>query len=63
MLFNKDENSYGAHVGVYVGANKVIHLSKEVGYPTVWDITEFSKRENYAHLVGIKRVLTGISLS
>ena len=55
IFFNKDNNSYGAHLGIYIGANKVIHLSKEVGYPTVWNFDEFKKRENYKYLLGCKR--------
>ncbi len=57
VFFNKDENSYGAHVGVYIGANKVVHLSKEVNYPTVWDMEEFTKRKSYSYFIGAKRVL------
>ncbi len=55
LFFNKDPESYGAHVGIYIGANKVIHLSKEVGYPTVWDMKEFKLREQYSCLLGGKR--------
>ena len=56
VLFNKTRDSYGAHVGVYLGNDKIIHLSKEVGYPTVWDFKDFKKRENYKVFVGAKRV-------
>ncbi len=56
LFFNEDNNSYGAHLGIYIGSNKVIHLSKEVGYPTVWDLLEFKKRERYKTLIGIKRM-------
>lgn len=57
LFFNKDNNSYGAHVGVYIGSNKVIHLSKEVGYPTIWDMEEFKKKNNYSCFIGAKRFL------
>jgi cell wall-associated NlpC family hydrolase len=56
VLFNKTKDAYGAHVGVYIGNGKVIHLSKEVGYSTVWDFEEFKKRENYKVFIGAKRV-------
>jgi len=56
VLFNKTKNAYSAHVGVYLGNDKIIHLSKEVGYPTVWDFRDFKKRENYKIFIGAKRV-------
>jgi murein DD-endopeptidase / murein LD-carboxypeptidase len=62
LLFNKNENSYGAHIGVYLGENKVIHLCKEVGFPIVWDMEEFGKRNNYSYFIGAKRVLWSPSI-
>ena len=56
VFFNNNADSYGSHLGIYIGANKVIHLSKEVGYPTVWDLEEFKKRTEYKTFVGAKRV-------
>jgi cell wall-associated NlpC family hydrolase len=56
VLFNKTKEAYGAHVGVYLGKDKIIHLLKEVGYPTVWDFKDFRKRENYKVFVGAKRM-------
>lgn len=56
VLFNKINNPYGAHVGVCIGGNKIIHLSKQIGYPTVWDMSEFKDHEKYRIIVGIKRV-------
>jgi cell wall-associated NlpC family hydrolase len=56
LFFNKDSNPYGAHLGLYLGANKAIHLSKEVGYPAIWDLEEFGKRDQYSFLLGGKRM-------
>ncbi len=56
LFFNKDSESYGAHLGVYIGSDKVIHLSKQVGYPTVWDLKDFQNNPNYKVLLGAKRV-------
>lgn len=56
LLFNKDENAYGAHVGVYLGNDLVLHLAKEVGYPTIWSLEAFQKNERYRVLIGAKRV-------
>ena len=57
LLFNNVADPYGAHVGVYVGKRKVLHLCKEVGHPAIWDLSEFEKREPYAYFIGGKRVL------
>lgn len=54
-FFNGAKESYGAHLGLYLGANKVIHLCKEVGRVTIWDIEEFRKRKRYQVFLGIKR--------
>jgi murein DD-endopeptidase / murein LD-carboxypeptidase len=56
LFFNTDSKSYGAHVGLYIGAGKVIHLSKEVGYPTIWSLEEFQSRDHYSCLIGGKRI-------
>src|SRR6185369_7419076 len=42
VLFNKNKDSYGAHIGLYLVKNKILHLSKKVGYPTIWDLREFN---------------------
>jgi hypothetical protein len=33
----------------------VLHLSKEVGVPVVWDFDEFASRERYRVRIGFKR--------
>ena len=57
LFFNADKDSYGAHIGVYVGENKVIHLSKEIGKPIIWDLEEFSKIPRYSCFIGAKRII------
>jgi cell wall-associated NlpC family hydrolase len=57
LFFNIDSDPYGAHIGIYIGSNKVVHLSEEVGYTTVWDLDEFKKRERYKCFLGAKRLL------
>lgn len=46
----------GAHMGIYLGNNKILHLSKEIGYPTIWDFKDFKKRSKYKMFIGAKRV-------
>ncbi len=55
LLFNKIKDAYGAHLAVYLGNDRIIHLSKEVGYPTIWNFDEFKRHTRYKVLVGIKR--------
>ena len=58
LLFAAEPVAYAAHLGVYVGDGRVLHLCKEVGEPTVWPLAEFAARDRYQTLVGIKRVVT-----
>lgn len=57
LLFNAADSAYGAHVGVWVGDDQVLHLCAEVGRPAVWSPADFAKRERYRVLIGAKRVL------
>ncbi|WP_308416873.1 hydrolase [Streptomyces sp. AJS327] len=59
VLVNAVDDAYGAHVGVWVGEERVLHLCAEVGRPAVWEMAEFAKRPRYRVLVGVKRVAGG----
>jgi hypothetical protein len=56
VLFNASKDPYGAHVGVWMASDEVLHLSKEVGAPAVWSLGQFACRPRYAMIVGVKRV-------
>ncbi|MFC9843538.1 hydrolase [Streptomyces sp. NPDC060223] len=56
-LFNATDEAWGAHVGVVVGEDRVLHLCAEVGRPVVWDLADFAARDRYRTLIGFKRVL------
>ncbi|MGQ4385628.1 hydrolase [Streptomyces sp. SAS_270] len=56
-LFNAGDDAWGAHVGVVVGEDQVLHLCAELGRPAVWRLEEFTRRERYRTLLGFKRVL------
>lgn len=57
VLFHDRAQAWGAHVGVVVSQDEVLHLCVEVGKPAVWSFEEFATRPHYAHLVGYKRPL------
>ncbi|QKG18707.1 Cell wall-associated hydrolase [Actinomadura verrucosospora] len=57
VLFNATQDAWGAHVGVCVGDDQILHLCAEVGHPVVWSWQEFAERKRYRTVVGIKRVV------
>lgn len=57
LLFNRTDEPFGAHLGVYAGQGGVLHLAKSVGIPAIWPVVEFARRDEYRVLVGGKRVL------
>jgi cell wall-associated NlpC family hydrolase len=58
LLFNPTADPYGAHVGVYLGEGRVIHLAKRVGRPAVWPLERFARERGYEILIGAKRVMS-----
>nr|WP_236653414.1 hydrolase [Streptacidiphilus melanogenes] len=56
LLFAPTDNPYGAHVGLWLGPDQVLHLSREVGHPAVWPLAAFRARMRYRVLIGVKRV-------
>jgi hypothetical protein len=57
VFFNKDRNPFGAHLGLLMAEDEVLHLCRDVGRPTVWALDEFQRRPSYRVLIGSKRVL------
>jgi len=57
VLFNRTSDPHGAHVGVYLGEGRVIHLSKRVGKPAIWPLERFARESGYEVFLGAKRVL------
>ncbi|MFG2827718.1 cell wall hydrolase [Streptomyces sp. NPDC048434] len=48
---------YGAHVGVHLGPDQVLHLCREVGRPAVWRYADFAARPRYGRFLGAKRAV------
>ncbi|MFI0259785.1 cell wall hydrolase [Streptomyces sp. NPDC017056] len=47
---------YGAHVGVHLAPDRVLHLCREAGRPAVWSYADFAGRTRYVRFLGAKRV-------
>nr|WP_246113650.1 hydrolase [Streptomyces montanus] len=56
-LFNATDEAWGAHLGVVVGQDRILHLCAEAGRPAVWTMGEFAARDRYRTLLGFKRML------
>jgi lipoprotein Spr len=57
LMFNRDENPWGAHLALYLGDGRATHLAKAIGHPVVWNLQDFDC-ERYRVLVAIKRPVT-----
>jgi lipoprotein Spr len=57
LLFSREGKAFGAHVAVYAGEGRALHLSKSVGHPVVWTLEQFLERPEYSVLIGGKRAL------
>ena len=59
VLFNRTKRAWGAHAGLCISSNEIIHLSKQVGRPASWSRPEFQKRPEYKTFIGAKRIRPG----
>ncbi|EAY28088.1 NlpC/P60 family protein [Microscilla marina] len=57
LLWNKTPNSWGAHVGVYIGNNQAVHLSKVNHTAVIWTLEHFLEQPAYKVFIGAKRIL------
>ncbi len=55
LFFNKTDKPFGAHLGVYIGNDNIVHNSKKIGKPIVWKIGEFLMKSEYKVFIGGKR--------
>jgi hypothetical protein len=47
---------FGAHIAVYLGDERAIHLCQAVGVPTIWTLGEFRATARYVLFIGAKRI-------
>lgn len=57
VLLNGTVTAYGAHVGIHLAADQVLHLCAEIGRPAVWSYADFARRHRYRRLVSGIRVV------
>lgn len=55
LFFNKENNPYGAHLGVYIWDNKVLHNSKDIWKPAIFELDDFLRIEKYQFCIWAKR--------
>ena len=56
ILFNRSETAWGAHVGIYLGNARVLHLCKAAGHPETWTLARFAATPAYKVRVIAKRL-------
>ncbi|PDT15991.1 hypothetical protein CO670_14455 [Rhizobium sp. J15] len=57
LLVHREPKSFGAHVGLCVGENLILHLSRVRALPAVETLDELQRRDEYRFLIGFKTVL------
>jgi murein DD-endopeptidase / murein LD-carboxypeptidase len=57
LLFNASPVAFGAHVAVYVGEGRVVHLARHHGVPVIESIDDLLKQPRYRCFIGAKRVI------
>jgi hypothetical protein len=63
LLFNPTTDSFGAHIAVYLGEGRAIHLSKRGGMPVGWPLEHFARERGYEILIGAKRIISAAPIS
>lgn len=55
LLFHFKPEAYAAHVAVYLGHSRAIHLAQRIGKPVIWTLDQFLADPLYRHFIGAKR--------
>ncbi len=55
LLFNRAPDAWGAHVALYLGDERAVHLSRQVGRPVIWTLEQFKAEPHYQCFIGAKR--------
>jgi len=57
LLFNWTANAWGAHVALFLGNDRAIHLSKKESRAVIWPVAKFQTLPEYRVFIGAKRLL------
>ncbi|HKU96890.1 MAG TPA: hypothetical protein VJR58_16525 [Vineibacter sp.] len=57
VMVHKGADAWGAHIGVALGENAILHLSKRNGVPAIETLDALMSRPEYRFLIGAKRCL------
>lgn len=57
LFWNRTPDLWGAHIGVCLGDKRAVHLTRSVGVPVIWPLSEFGRHPKYRVFLGAKRVL------
>ena len=55
ILFNRLSDAFAAHVGICLRSDAVLHLSRRVGTPAIWNRAAFVSISAIAVVIGAKR--------
>lgn len=55
LFFNKELNPYGAHLGIYIWDNKVLHNSKDIWKSSIFELNNFKEIGKYKICIWAKR--------
>lgn len=56
MLWHDRPDPWGAHVGVFIGDGRAVHLAKALRTPVIWRLETFVSRPEYRVYIGAKRM-------
>ncbi len=57
MLYNNKRGAFGAHLALYIGYDKVLHLSKDNETPMVETHEAMRTQRKYRYFIGTKRII------
>lgn len=55
FFFNKEPESWWAHLWIYIWDNKVLHISKDIWRPVIWELEKFKEIKKYEFCLWAKR--------
>jgi cell wall-associated NlpC family hydrolase len=56
ILYHNKKQSWGSHVGLFLGNDKIVHLSQENGYPKIQTHKSMAENKKYRYFIGAKRL-------